>query len=721
MRLKSIGAKYFMGFGPWNEIHFDDEKEIVSIIGQWADEPKRSNRAGKSTLVEAILYGLYGKSRSKKEIDLINKSYPDEDMLVRLVFETEMEEVIVIERGRTASNSIILELSGYEGADKKVVQEQIDKIIGLNYQDFIMTSFFMQGDIHTFMQSGSTGQKQIISRWLEKEYWKEFEKRAKEYQNEIQGEIDALKHIANDKPDVSIDHEIKIGINNKENELKALEEVLEGLNTKLESIKDQINKASKVEAVQNEIHKIKRRISNYQQDIDDLNEEIEDHVEEIKEAKEREEQLLLLPKLKSDIEGVNLKIADLYEDIDKNNKIVASLRASKENLLKQYNQMNEFDAICPVMERACTAIPLIEGAKEEVLEEGKKTSEELKKEKAEGKQLKERMNKLKEDNEKVQNTYREILSYKKLPTVQSITNEINDIKESIKSKKKVMEEAVSDKNEKELELKSLEKIDMDLLTKDKSLVKNEIRVKNSERDDIINYIATSKAKIAQNKEQRKKAIQASKKISELTEELNQYKLVTYMFSKNGIPSNQIEVAFQELEDEANIILEKVNSDITIEFSPDKVMKTWEENCLVCNTPFPKGYRKIECPECGNERQKKRKDDLSITIKTREKEMDFNLESGGGKVLISLAIRIAFVRMLQRRLGVNLKLIVFDEIFGMLDETNRNLVFKLLTTTLKDDFGFKQILCISHEEEIRDVIPDVIKITKYDDHAEFSWE
>lgn len=721
MRLKSLGTSYFMSFGDWQEIHFNEEQQIVSIIGEWADEPKRSNRSGKSTFVEAIIYGLYGKSRSKKEIDLINKNFPDEDMLVKLVFETDQGEEIIIQRGRTSSNQIILELTGFEGADKKVIQEEINKLVGLNYDDFIMTSFFLQGDIHTFMEAGPTGQKQIIAKWLEKEYWKLFEKRAKELQQEIQKEIDRKRIIAEDKPDLSRDGQIKNDISYLENKRGALEEALATLNRQLEDINNQIKKADEIIELQRDIKRIERNIASYQDEMSRLNSKIKKLMEKMPEAEKRDEALKKLDKLSEKVSQLAREVKKKDEEISKKRDEYSLKKLEVKNLREQYKEMIKFGNICPVMKKACAAIDSIEGAKEELVQKGKIVASELEELQGDLDLLMAERKELSEQYNIVLEKYNEVKAYEKLPGVKELNENIKAYEEEIKIKKDQIEQAIEDRNEKIAKLQELENLDIDELKIRRREIKNKISVKNDELNDIINNVAALNAELKQIKEKRKNAIQAEKEIKILTEKLNQHKMVAFMFGKNGIPSNQVEVAFNEIEEETNIILQKVSPDISIEFSPDRELKTWEENCLVCSTPFPKGYRKIECPECGAERQKKRKDELSITIKTQGKEIDFNLESGGGKVLISLAIRLAFVRMLQRRLGVNLKLIVLDELFGMLDEVNRQNVFKLLTDTLINDFGFSQIFCISHEEEIRDAVPHTIKITKYHDYSTFSWE
>jgi DNA repair exonuclease SbcCD ATPase subunit len=716
MRLKSLGCKYFMHFGSWQEIHFNEDQSIVSIIGEWANEPKRSNRSGKSTFVEMIMYALYGKSRSKKEVDLINKFYPEEDMVVELTFDNN----IVIQRGRTSTNQIILELTGFEGADKKVIQDEINKIVGLSYEDFIMTSFFIQGDIHTFMEAGATGQKQIIAKWLEKDYWKIYEKKAKEKQSEIQKEIDRLQYIADDRPDLSRDEIIKSNIIQLENNKNEIETQLETLSDQLEGINGEINKANEVTEIEKTIKSLKSEIKTFKGYIEEEKESIENRKSMIEGAKKRAKYIAKEPEILEQFNKQKSLFKEAESIQDEIRDEISQLKAKKDSLKNQYENMKNFNNICPVMQKPCSAIDEVKDTRTEVVQRGKDLNARIKKAQEKYQEGKLHVEGFKETLEEINSNLATIKRYKADYSVEEIELIISKHEARLKKYQSDMQGKVTLLEASEQKLEELENIDISELKSQRTKIKSQIADNKSEHADIINNIGMLTAQLNQLKDKRKQAIKAAKEIKIVTEKLNHYRLVTFMFGKNGIPSNQIETAFNEIEEEANIILEKINSDMSIQFSPDKEMKSWEENCLVCGNPFPKGFRKIECPECDAERQKKRKDELSIKIFTKGEEMDFNLESGGGKVLISLAIRLAFVRMLQRRMGVNLKLIVFDEIFGMLDETNRELVFKLLAGTLINDFGFDQLFAISHESEIRDVIPDMIKITKFDEYSNFEW-
>ncbi len=720
MDLRRIGCQYFLHFGDWSEITFGEEQKIISIVGEWANEPKRSNRSGKSSFVEIISYVLYGKTRAKKEIFLINKNYPEEDMICELEFDDGM----IIRRGRTSDNQIILEMTGHEGADKKVVQEEIDNYIGLSYEDFIMTSFFLQGDIHTFMDAGPTGQSQIIRRWLEKGYWKQFEEEAKNRASEIQSQIDKLQLVVDDNPDPDRDNQIRERINILNNQKNQIETQLEALNKALEGFNNQLKKAGEKADVSKSIKQIKQAIQQAEEDIVDYESDIKEFDEKKVVAIETEKKI---KQHKSD-EDYNKAIATLKEkilELKKSFKTTQSklsdLKAEFNRLKKQFESLKEFDAICPVTGNECTSLETIETSKADLRKEGTIKQKEITELDAELKVISDKIESLEEESAVHVENLNELKRLKKEQTVSEIDEKIKSLNEKIKSKKSLLIEQKALLKQKEKQLESLESIDTDDLQAQKNATNAQIADNKKILSDIINNVALQQAELQQIKQKRQKAAEAAKQIEGLTKKHSLHKYVAYMFGKNGIPSNQIESAFGEIEEEANLILESIGSDISIEFTPDRELDSWEPNCLVCGIPFPKNYRKTECPECGNERQKKKKDELNIIITTGGNEIDFNLESGGGKVLISLAIRLAFVRLLQRRIGVNLKLIVFDEIFGMLDEVNRQYVFKLLAKTLIDDFDFSQIFAISHEPEIRDSLPNVIKVTKHNKYSTFGWD
>ena len=721
MFLKKIGCQYFMAYGEWAELEFNKDQKVVSIIGSWESEPERSNRSGKSALVEMLTYGLYGKTRAKREIDLINNNFVNEDMIVELTFQLDNGSEIQVKRGRTSSNGIILDLTGFEGADKKVVQEEINNIIGMNYDDFIAISFFKQGDIHTFMEAGPTGQSQYISRWLEKEYWKEYESASKEKQSIIDTKIIKNQVIAEDKPSIDSDKEIKANIILLDNNKKSLNEVLATLENQLEVIKGQLKKANEKTKTEQNINKLNIEIKQLDDEIDEANDEVA-HLEHkipkaIKDDKKREG----FEKYSEQKENLSKELKDqkkIIKDIDKQ---IIGIEMKIYNNKDKIKKFEKFNNICPVTNTECSSIDNIKNESELCKEMNVDLQYGIEQLELSTEKQEKILEGIQEKYDKVYAIVSEIELIEDNDTEVDIRNKIKKFKEKAKSKEKAVLEKRNELGQNQDYLEELNDIDIDSIKREKSLLESKILDNKTQIDDIISNIAKHKAELDQLKERRKKAIEAEKEIKLLKEEMNVYKYCAFMFGKYGIPSSQVEAAFEEVEDETNIILNKLGMGLSVEFRNIKELQSWEDHCLICGASFPKGYRKIECPECDEKRQKKQKNELSIKILEGDKEQDFNLDSGGGKVLISLAIRLAFVRLLQRRSGVNLKLIVLDEIFGMLDDINRSNVLKLIVETLIAELGFDQIFVISHESEVRDVIPNVIKVKKFSDHSEFNWD
>jgi hypothetical protein len=175
--------------------------------------------------------------------------------------------------------------------------------------------------------------------------------------------------------------------------------------------------------------------------------------------------------------------------------------------------------------------------------------------------------------------------------------------------------------------------------------------------------------------------------------------VQRMFSKNGIPSAEIENAFQEVEDDINYNLKELQSGLTLMFSPDKELTKWEEICT-CGFRFPKGYRKKDCEECGAERQKARKEELSLKILENGVESDFEGDSGGGKTIISFCVRIALTMLKRRQNKCKLNMLFLDEVDSALDSHLAGTITNSITKHLTRKLGYEQIIMVSHKKRFK---------------------
>ena len=89
-----------------------------------------------------------------------------------------------------------------------------------------------------------------------------------------------------------------------------------------------------------------------------------------------------------------------------------------------------------------------------------------------------------------------------------------------------------------------------------------------------------------------------------------------------------------------------------------------------------------------------------------------IECGSGmeKMMASLAIRVALINISSLP---KTDLLVIDEGFGALDDTNIEACSRLLDSLKK---WFKNIMVISHVDAVKDAVDNVLEITQFEKNA-----
>ncbi len=85
-------------------------------------------------------------------------------------------------------------------------------------------------------------------------------------------------------------------------------------------------------------------------------------------------------------------------------------------------------------------------------------------------------------------------------------------------------------------------------------------------------------------------------------------------------------------------------------------------------------------------------------------------SGGEEDILNLCMRISLSHMLAERAGQNFSLLMLDEVFGSLDEGRRGNVLSLLEKLRK---RFEQIVIITHLDDVKDGVQHMIQV-EYDE-------
>ena len=187
MRPLSLKLK---NFGSYKSESFSFEDFDIAVISG-------ESGSGKSTIPDAIIWALYG--RSERDSVLSHAADEKKDNVeVDLVFELD-GQVYEINRKRGSKSDLTL-LTVDENGEKenisakgiKAVDAQIQQLLGMDYQTFRLTAFVPQDGVNTFANLGPADRKKFLEQFLDTAVWNKLLEKAKTEEMRIVAEKSGL-------------------------------------------------------------------------------------------------------------------------------------------------------------------------------------------------------------------------------------------------------------------------------------------------------------------------------------------------------------------------------------------------------------------------------------------------------------------------------------------------------------------------------------------------
>lgn len=157
------------------------------------------NGAGKSSLLDAITWCLFGEARGKSS-EVINLNQEVKAAEVTLTFQHE-GNTYRVQRTLPRNKSTVLEFQirgedGWRPLTEKTTREtqaRIEQTLRLDYETFVNASFFLQGKADQFTQQNAAKRKEVLSSILGLEAWEEYKNRAAERRRDLEREVDEIE------------------------------------------------------------------------------------------------------------------------------------------------------------------------------------------------------------------------------------------------------------------------------------------------------------------------------------------------------------------------------------------------------------------------------------------------------------------------------------------------------------------------------------------------
>jgi exonuclease SbcC len=159
-----------------------------------------------------------------------------------------------------------------------------------------------------------------------------------------------------------------------------------------------------------------------------------------------------------------------------------------------------------------------------------------------------------------------------------------------------------------------------------------------------------------------------------------YEELAKAFGRNGIQALIIENAIPEIETETNALLARMSENaLSVRLNTQRELKSGAQS-----------------------------ETLEIEISDGMGPRKYELYSGGEAFRVNFALRIALSKLLARRAGARLETLVIDEGFGSQDSDGRQRLVEAINA-VQDDFA--KILVITHIDELKEVFPTRIEVSK----------
>jgi len=662
-QINSIKFNNLFAYGDGNFINFENLPGITGIFGK--------NRKGKSSIIGSLMYGLFNttdrgsiknlhlinsrKNRCDAEIDVTVNGDPFKIIRETVSHQTRKGEVY-------ASTSLNLIKTGEN--KENITEEQrretekiLRKMIGTS-DDFLMTSLASQGEMNTFIREKATMRKMILTKFLDLVVFEKMHEISKSESSNIRAK-------AKSYPDIDWDEEIdnfQLDVIDSMSELKEIEQeisqkrkILRDLNIDL-ATSDNPDVVTESEYSKQEriVENIKNKIYNFESSIEDVSEKIN---------------LTILKKEKIELVKADFSIDELKSklEIQKNlEKVCVELNYEYENHKRELKRQKK--SIKKLSDVPCgDSFPLCKFIRDSHKDKGKIESQHeiVKKSLDTLTDIKSLLDEIicEEINEKI-DKYDAFVKRQSELSIETSTLQIE------------LNNIVNDKNHKVSQLKSesekLHEMGSKLIQGDESpsavirsrimSLENEIKNLDKKRVRRFEKMARLKVEIARIKSDRSE-------LEKIKDDLRIYDLFIQAVSKTGIPLQIMMSQLPVINDEISKILQGVVG-FTVELEADS-----DSNSMDVYIDYGDSRRIIE------------------------------LASGMEKMMSSLAIRVALINVSSL---TKTNMLIIDEGFGALDETNIEACSRLLESLKK---WFKNILVISHVDAIKDAVDNSLEITK----------
>ncbi len=668
-----------------------------------------NNGHGKSALLDAMTWALWGEARAKTQEELICQG--QSDMAVELEFLARGQRYKVIRKhsrsGRSRQGSSILELYGEQNGSFKAIsgntirdtEVALKKLLHMDYATFISSAFLMQGKADQFTASPPSERKKTLVEILDLSYYGELETKAKEIsrlrESDMRQTEGALGHMQTElqrRPE----YEAKLAQANDQ-----LARIMPQVEEKRSQVETLQRSFDSVQTQKQELETLRRQVQSIQQDLMQFEKEAKSYPDRIARLA-----LILQRAGEGEVDKARLKLEEierekltlrekteqlqtLSSEIHRLKSENTKLMADMKELRTKFDLLSEGQLKCPLCNQPLGPDGL-QHLKTELEAQGKEQKRLYQSNEARSNSLETQRQKLSQQTTEMERDIekRGREAQTRLLTIEKDTRDAQAFLPDEKAKLQRLQELMARRKQELAEAsarqESLSKGLQDLprLTEDLQMAQRSLKDFTQQQLAYMSEQRAMEHHIQQCDQLQKEAEVKQRELEKLQREKSIYDELTIAFGKSGVQALLIESVLPQLESDANELLNRLtNNRMNVKLETQRERKAKQGDPL---------------------------ETLEIKISDELGTRNYETFSGGEAFRINFALRIALSKLLARRAGVPLPILFIDEGFGTQDASGRERLLEVIKSIEGD---FEKIFVITHIDELKDAFPVRIEVTK----------
>ncbi len=669
------------------------------------------NGNGKSALLDAMTWAIWGKARAKTDDELIYLGRTEMEVEFEFAILQRGQERYRVLRKRSkpkvrGAGKTLLELQqatdqgfrSISGNSVRETQREIEKMLHMDYDTFINSAFLLQGRADEFTKKEPYKRKEILADILGLSLYDKLEERAKLYAKQRQRDKKDLESsIKNIDEELAHKGEYKTQLREVIEAIADVEQEQRGWEDKANALKKQKNE---LDLRKEQLEEIERRIKQSGEAITSFDNQVRDHGQRVGEYEK------VLAGYDDETAKVHTRLGELVkreEELGEKRDEAqqassrihyltstnAHLKDEMKDLKGKLDMLSQEEATCPL----CGTELGAEGrgsimAKYE--DEGRQKKEVFRVNEDETRRLEAGLNALRRAIDELERTIKEgrsqwerraeVMEKARSEAEISLPKERTAMKraeEDLGRWRFTLEADTRSRDSLNAGLISLPELEDNLSTAQRNL--SELMRRQANGRQMLGAVQEKIDHLASVEKNRGEKLA---KLENVSKEERIYEELAVAFGKKGIQTLIIDTALPEIEDEANRLLARMTDNrMNITIETQRAHKTKKEETV---------------------------ETLDINISDELGTRRYEMYSGGEAFRIDLALRIALSKLLARRSGAPLPTLIIDEGFGSQDSSGRERLVEAINS-IQDDF--EKIIVVTHIEELKNAFDERIEVTK----------